>query len=186
MAISKKTLYTIFILKFFFSISLIFWTIKITLGAGVGSDDDNSFLSDYKTVNENYNKIVEENKLFNSKYIITAIINEKTIDNLSYKDIFLSQRNIKQRTKRKNILNNGTNVIKLLIKDKMTNKIIDKIDANIAFTRPSTHNGDIKFKINRSNKSTTFNIDAKAYWNIMGEVKIKDNIGHFYIKTNSK
>ena len=59
MAISKKTVYSLFILKFFFSISLIFWTIKITLTAGVGTDDDNSFLSSYSNLNENYNKLLK-------------------------------------------------------------------------------------------------------------------------------
>jgi hypothetical protein len=186
MAISKRTVYTLFILKFFFSIALIFWTIKITLGAGVGQDDDNSFLSDYKNVNENYNKIVRQNEIFNNKYSITLIINNKQLDNLSYDDLFLSQRNIKDRSERKNILKQDTNNLILIVKNKQTKQIVKDVEATITITKPSSHDGDVTFNINKSNKNIKFILKDKSYWNIMGLVKINNDQGHFYIKTNSR
>ena len=186
MAISKKTVYSLFILKFFFSISLIFWTIKITLTAGVGTDDDNSFLSSYSNLNENYNKIAKNNKLFLEKYTIDAIINNKKIKNLTYNDVFLSQRSVKSREERKNILNYNKNTMQLIIHNKQTNEIVKNISASIVLTRPSTHANDIKFDIKHSNEEYSFNLDVKAYWNMMGIIKIDEYEGHFYIKTNSK
>lgn len=182
---SKRTTYAIFLAKFMFSLALIFWTIKMTLGAGVGLDDDNTFMSDYHTVDDNYNKIVIKNMIFNKKYDSKLFINGVDIGKLNYSDIYLSQRVIKRRTIRKDILKLSENKIKLNVIDKSTNKIVQNIEATIVFTMPSTHEFDQKIIIKSSDIETTTNIGKKSYWNIMGSIKIGEDEGHFYIKTNA-
>jgi hypothetical protein len=183
---SKRTTYLIFIAKFFFSISLIFWTIKITLTAGVGTDNDNSFLSTYRDISDNYNNIIENNNKFNEKYTTLIKINNEKINELSYSDIYLGQRSVKKRETNKNILTNGSNNIYIEIRDKNTNEIIKDINTSIVFTKPSTHKNDVKIAIKNSNENINFNLKGKSYWNIMGVINIDKNEGYFFIKTNSK
>ena len=184
--LSKRTIYTIFLSKFIFSLALIFWTIKMTLGAGVGLDDDNTFMSTYHNVDDNYNKIILSNDKFNKIYSTHLIINGKDIGELTYDDIYLSQRIIKKRTIRKNILKLKENDIKLIVKNIKTNKIVKNVDSTIVFTMPSSHKYDQTIKISNTQKSYKVNIGKLSYWNIMGSVNIDDNTGHFYIKTNAK
>lgn len=183
---TKKTIYTIFLAKFVFSLALIFWTIKITMGAGVGLDDDNSFFSNYKDIDTQYNNIMNNNINFNNKYNTNIKINNTAINELSFNDIYLSQRVIQNRKINKNILNVNKNKISIIIRDKITNKIIKDIDVKIKFTRPSTHDDNLNISLQNSNKNINFIINKKAYWNIMGIIKINDDEGQFFIKTNSK
>ena len=184
--LSKKTIYTIFILKFIFSLVLIFWTVYLVVGAGVGKDDDNTFMSTYHKVDDDYNKIVASNNLFNQYYDIQLIINNRQLNNISYKDIFLSQRAVNARKEKKNILKVGKNSIKIILKDKKTDKIIDNIDARIVFTMALTHKYDVKLELNQSNQEKNFNIQKKSYWNIMGIIKVNGYTKNFFIKTNAK
>jgi len=184
--LSKRTIYTIFLAKFAFSLGLIFWTIKMTLGAGVGLDDDNTFMSSYHTVDDNYNKIITSNNKFEKLYSTHLVINGKDIGQLTYDDIYLSQRIIKKRTIRKNILKLNENDIKLIVKNKKTNETVKDVDSTIVFTMPSSHKFDKTVKISNTNESYKVNIGKISYWNIMGSVNINGNTGHFYIKTNAK
>jgi len=187
MAMSRKTVYTLFVLKFTFSLVLIFWTIKMTMGAGVGEDNDNTFLSTYAKVDDSFNEFEINNKKFNSKYDTLITINNEVLNTMDFHDIFLSQRIIKHKKTRKNVLNyNKNNSINIIIKDKKTSQVISDINASVILTRPSTHENDFTLNILKSNNKIDFNITKKAYWNIMGAVKIGDDEGHFYIKTNSK
>ena len=183
--LSKRTIYTIFLAKFLFSLALIFWTIKMTLGAGVGLDDDNTFMSTYHNVDDSYNVIVNNNNKFNKKYNTKLIVNGNDIGPLTYDDIYLSQRVIKDRKNKKNILKLNNNKIVLIVTDKNTNKIVKDIDANIVFTMPSSHDFDVNIKVANSDIEKMVNIGKKSYWNIMGSVKIGDDQGHFFIKTNA-
>jgi len=184
--LSKRTIYTIFLAKFLFSLTLIFWTIKMTLGAGVGLDDDNTFMSTYHNVDDNYNKIVLNNNKFEKLYSAHLIINGKDIGQLTYDDIYLSQRNIKKRTTRKNILKLNENKVVLVINDKKTNQIVDDVNATIVFTMPSSHSYDKTLNILNTKKDYIVNIGKISYWNIMGSINVNGNMGHFYIKTNAK
>jgi len=187
MAMSRKTVYTLFVLKFTLSLLMIFWTIKMTMGAGVGKDNDNTFLSTYAKVDDSFNEFNEHNKIFNNKYDTLITINNEVLNTMDFNDIFLSQRIIKHKKTRKDVLNyKENNSINIIIKDKLTNQIINDINASIILTRPNTHENDFTLSILKSNKQKDFNISKKAYWNIMGAVKIGDDEGHFYIKTNSK
>ncbi len=182
---SKKTLYTIFIAKFLFSISLITWTIMMTLGAGVGKDNDNTFMSYYHDVDENFNQIIVNNDRFSEKYIIEIRINDFILSELSYQDIYLSQRVIKERKDRRNILSTQDNSILVTVKDKNSKKIIENIDVKILFTMPSTHEFNQEIVMKHSNETKKVVLNKKAYWNIMGSIKIGKEIGQFYIKTNA-
>ena len=184
--LSKRTIYIIFLAKFMFSLALIAWTITMTVGAGVGLDDDNTFLSTYHKVDDNFNNIVVSNDSFNKKYEIKLSINGKEIKDLSYDDIFLSQRVIKDRKNRKNILKFGKNDVLLTVIDKSTNNIIKDIDATMMFTMPSTHDFDEKLLITNGDETVIANIGKISHWNIMGTVTINDDKGYFFIKTNAK
>ena len=182
---SRKTTYAIFIAKFLFSLGLIFWTIKMTMSANVGADDDNSFFSTYHKIDDNFNEISAQNDIFKSKYKVILNINEKEFDGLSYDDVFLSQRVMKKKENRRNILNINSNTISIKIIDMKNNKILENYDANVIFTTTINHEDDLKIQVH-PNKKENFNISKKSYWNIMGKITVEDNIGHFYIKTNSK
>ena len=181
---TKTTTYAIFIAKFIFSLGLIFWTIKMTMSANVGADDDNTFFSTYHKIDDNFNEIAKENTLFNSKYEVVININAKQYNGLSFDDIFLSQRIIKKRDDRRNILINGNNKISVNIIDKKTLKPVTDYDGSVIFTTTVDHKDDLEIKL--KNGINNFKILKKSYWNIMGKIQINNNIGHFYIKTNSK
>jgi len=182
--VNKKTTYMIFIAKFVFSLGLIFWTIKMTMSANVGADDDNTFFSTYHKIDDNFNKISAQNELVKAKYKVVLNINGKEFDGLSYDDIFLSQRIVKKRLDRRSILNTGNNKISIKVIDKKTNKEIKNYKVNVVFTTTVDHNDDLKIELKDGINS--FNISKKSYWNIMGKIDIDNKIGHFYIKTNSK
>lgn len=182
---SKRTLYAIFIAKFLFSISLIAWTITMTLGAGVGKDNDNTFMGYYHDVDENFNQIVGNNNKFIEKYDIEVTINDFVLNELSYKDIYLSQRVINERKEKRDILKTSNNKVMIIVKDKITHEIIKNIEAKILFTMPSTHEFNQEVTLVSSNEEKLISLNKKSYWNIMGSIKINDDIGQFYIKTNA-
>lgn len=179
----KWLVYTLFILKFMLSIALIFWTVYMTLQSDVGKDDDNAFLSNQHDIDDNYNKIIEQNNEFNSKYNVKFVFNDEEIIGLSHSDIYLSQRVIKERKIRKNMLHIGKNSVKVYIQDKNANEIKgSKID--ILVTKNTTHAEDVT--LNLTNEiSKEFEIQSFGYWNITGTVEVNGSKGSFYIKTNA-
>lgn len=179
----KWLVYTLFILKFMLSIALIFWTVYMTLQSDVGKDDDNAFLSNQHDVDDNYNKIMEQNNEFNSKYNVKFVFNDEEIIGLSHSDIYLSQRVIKERKIRKNMLHIGKNSVKVYIQDKNANEIKEsKVD--ILVTKNTTHAEDVT--LNLTNEiSKEFEIQSFGYWNITGTVEVNGSKGSFYIKTNA-
>ena len=182
--LSKRTIYTIFLAKFAFSLALIFWTIKMTLGAGVGLDDDNTFMSTYHHVDDNYNEIVLNNNKFEKLYSAHLTINGKDIGQLTYDDIYLSQRVIKKRKDRKDILKVGQNNISMIVIDKKTSKVITDYKTSVIYTTTVNHKNDLTIELKSG--INNFEISKKSYWNIMGKIEVANDIGHFYIKTNSK
>ena len=180
----KWLVYTLFIAKFGLSLALIWWTVYMTLQSDVGSDDDNAFLSTYKDMDDNYNKIIEQNNEFSSKYNVKFVFNKETIYGLTQSDVYLSQRVIQDRKIRKDIINVGENKFSVFIQDKEGNNIVNsKID--ILVTKNTTHAEDVK--LNFVNEDTKiFQIGSKGYWNITGTVEVNGSKGYFYIKTNGK
>ena len=179
----KWLIYSLFILKFFLGLALIWWTVYMTLQSDVGKDDDNAFLSDYHKIDDNYNKMVEENNEFSSKYNVKFLFNTQTIVGLSYHDIYLSQRSIKDRTFRKHMLHVGKNTISVMVQDKAGNELKKK-KVNILVTKNTTHDEDVKLEyIDEDTK--LFEIKSIGYWNITGTVEVNGSKGSFYIKTNA-
>ncbi|MEA3554674.1 MAG: hypothetical protein U9R39_09810 [Campylobacterota bacterium] len=180
----KWLIYSLFILKFVLGLGLIYWTIYMTLQSDVGEDDDNAFLSSYHQVDDSFNKIVADNKIFETVYNIKFDLNDETIIGLSYDDIFLSQRAIQNRKTRKNILKVGDNNFNINVQDKNGNEIKDvKID--ILVTKSTNHKEDIKLFFNNEN-TKNFKINSIGYWNITGTIEVDKYKGTFYIKTNAK
>ena len=166
------------------TLAMIIWTTVMAMKAGAGLDEDSAFLSNYHTVDKDFNKIMKSNRAFESKYNIKFIFNNNEIIGLTYKDIYLGQRSIAKRKSRKNLLNIGKNNLTILIQDKhgktIKNKTID-----LLLTQAITHDNDIKLNFKNEDKKK-FDIEALGYWNITGVITIGDNNGYFYIKTNAK
>ncbi len=180
----KWLIYALFILKFIIGLYLIYWTIYMTLQSDVGKDVDNAFLSTYHHIDDDFNKLVIDNNLFEKEYNVKFELNDETIIGLTYNDIYLSQRVIQDRKIRKNILKVGDNTFKISVQDKNGN-MIKNDHIEILITKATNHTEDVKLKfINEDTKH--FNIKSKGYWNITGTIKVKDKIGKFYIKTNAK
>jgi hypothetical protein len=180
----KWLIYNLFILKFILGLGLIYWTIYMTLQSDVGEDDDNAFLSTYHNVDTNFNKIINSNKLFESKYNIKFDFNDEMIVGLSYKDVYLSQRAIQDRKIRKNILKVGNNSFTVSVQDKNGNEIKNK-KINILITKSTNHKEDVTLDFNRFD-TKEFKINSIGYWNITGTVEVDGIKGTFYIKTNAK
>ncbi len=181
---NKWLLYTIFVAKFVSGLGLIVWTVYMTMQAGVGEDDDNSFLSTYHSVDDNYNDIVLSNAKINSKYDIQFKLNDEVINGVSHKDVFLAQRAISQRKIRKNILKYGTNKFDVLVHDRDGNKINDA-KINMLVTMATTHEYDKKLDF-KDGQNDSFELTHIGYWNITGTIDINDEKGFFFIKTNAK
>jgi len=180
----KWLIYTLFILKFVSGLGLIWWTVYMTLQSDVGKDDDNAFLSSHHDVDTNYNKIVEQNNEFSSKYNVKFVFNDEEVYGLSHQDVFLSQRVIQDRKIRKDMINVGENKFSVYIQDKEGNTVSKK-NIEILVTKNTTHKEDVKLSF-KNEDSKTFEIKSKGYWNITGTVEVKDSKGYFYIKTNGK
>ena len=180
----KWLIYGLFILKFLIGLYLIYWTVYMTFQSDVGQDEDNAFLNTYHKIDRGFNEIAKQNIDFATKYNIKFNLNNEKIIGLSYDDVFLAQRVIKDRNIRKNILKVGTNKFTIQVQDKQGNEIKNKT-INILITKSTNHLEDIKLKfINEDSK--TFMIKSKGYWNITGTVEVDGLKGSFYIKTNAK
>ena len=180
---SKPLLYGIFIVKFLFGLALIGWTLMVVMSSDVGLDDDNAFLSTYHHVDRNFNGMVNSNIKFENKYNLKFYLNNEVIDGLTVKDVFLSQRVIKNRKNRKNILKIGNNHFSytLTTKDK---KEVDDVKMDMLITMTTNHIYDKRLDFKK--KTEIFNIDKQGYWNITGSIEIGDDKGYFFIKTNAK
>jgi len=179
----KWLVYTLFILKFLLSIALIFWTVYMTLQSDVGSDDDNAFLSTQKVMDDRYNTIIEQNNKFSSKYNVKFVFNDTEIIGLTHQDIYLSQRNIKERTLRKNMLSVGENSVSVYIQDKNGNAI-KKSNIEILVTKNTTHIEDVTLEF-KDETTKKFMIQSMGYWNITGTLEVDGSKGYFYLKTNA-
>jgi len=180
----KEYVYILFVLKFLLGIALIYWTIATTLTSDVGKDADNAFLSTYRDVDRDFNKLMLQNKSFESKYNIKFVFNNQEIFGLSHEDVFLSQRAVQARTIRKDMVNVGKNEFSIFIQDKQGNVISNKY-INILVTKNTTHAEDVKLKY-KNEDTKTFDIHSIGYWNITGSVEVDGEKGFFYIKTNAK
>ena len=181
----KTTVYALFIFKFLFSLSLIWWTITMTLSSNVGKDDDNAFLSSYHDIDKNYNAMSVQNDAFNKKYNIKLILNGEIINKMDFTDIRLGQRSVALRTNNKLILKLGQNIFSYEIRDIKTNTIV-KSKLKLLVTMTTNHLYDKSIEMNNDKPLASFNLTHQGYWNITGTVEVGTDKGYLFIKTNAR
>jgi hypothetical protein len=178
-------------LAFFFLIfggtfSMIVWTVKSAVETPVY--DDKSFLSSYHDVDDNFNKMMVRNHHFNTLYDVQIKVNDK-VRGMEIKDAFLGQRSLEKQSNNQNMLKVGNNSISIVVTDKKNSQIVS--DANVSFqiTRAIEDMYDIDlntFTYENDTYSTNAKIDLAGNWNIYGTIKVLDEIGYLYIKTNTQ
>lgn len=176
-----------FIGIFSFVFGMIIWT--IVSATKVPVYEDKSFLRTYQDVDENFNDIVNSNKIFSSKYNLKFFINGKDVG-LTTSDINYSQRVLEKKSIHKDLLKEGTNNIKVVVEDKAGKKL-DGIDISLIITKSISDDADKifntnSFKLENDEYKTTFNIENINNWNITGKITTKDNsTAYIYVKTNA-
>lgn len=184
----KRNYWPLFFIGIFsFTLGMIIWTIYSAVQTPV--HEDNTFLKSYQDIDKDFNKIVESNNLFLTKYDFKIKINKKEFG-LVFNDMFLSQRVLEEKSNHKNIFINGNNKIYVEIIDKETLKPVDNAVINLGITRPTNNNNsqsysneDIKYLDGKY--SLDFTLPLKGNWNITGTFKIGDNIGYLFIKSDA-
>ena len=184
----KRNYWPLFFIGIFsFAFGMIVWTINSAIKVPV--HDDKTFLSSYHDLDRDFNKIVDSNKAFEKKYRLELTINKRVFD-IIYKDMFLAQRAIEEKSTHKDIFLNGKNLIKVAVLDKKTNTFVKDFDIQIRVSRPTSHDHTVDL----SNKDFTkdengykLNIDLpfKGNWNITGKIFVGEDAGYFYIKSNA-
>ena len=172
----------LFIGIFGFTFAMIIWTIVSAVNTPV--HEDKSFLSTYHNIDSDYNKIVESNNIFKTKYNINIKINNASFG-LDINDVFASQRVLDKKSKHKDIFQKGKNILIVELSDK--NGV--EVDALMKFkiTRGTNAYSDIDISNEENNKKElTFDLKAVGNWNIMGTIETQDKSkGYFYIKSNA-
>ncbi len=183
----KRNYWPLFFIGIFsFVFSMIIWTIMSATKAPV--IEDKSFMKKYQDVDDNYNTMMDSNKLFLSKYDLELNLNGKTFP-LTTEDIKYSQRVIEKISQHKDILKVGQNDMKIIISDKITK---DKKDASIelVITKVMSNDSDVVLKnenFQNSNgvNSSTFELKEANNWIITGSFTVDGIVGYIYIKTNA-
>ncbi|WP_421715914.1 hypothetical protein [Arcobacter arenosus] len=177
----KRNYWPLFFIGIFsFVFAMIVWTIMSASKVPVNKDE--TFLTSYQDVDNNYNKIVHSNENFENKYDFKLSVNGKQFG-LVYKDMFLAQRVIEKVSKHKDIFNFGTkNEVNITVSDKKTGKNIENFDVKLRISRPTNHDATMDF----NEKQFKVDLPLKGNWNITGQVKVADDIGYFYIKSNAR
>ncbi len=174
----KKNYWPLFFIGIFsFVFSMIVWTIVKTTSIPI--IEDKSFMKKYQDVDENYNKMMDSNALFLSKYNFELTINEKTFG-LTTDDIKLGQRVVEKYSQHKNILKVGQNNLKVVVTDKVTN---EKKDVKIQLIISKTISADSDMILNNDNSS--FEIKEPNNWIITGDFIVDGIVGYIFIKTNA-
>ncbi len=176
----------LFISIFSFTLGMIIWTIMSAIKVPVHEDE--AFLKSYHDLDRDFNDVVESNKKFLLKYDFKILINKKEFD-LVMSDMFLSQRVIEEKSKHKDIFNNGKNTIIISAKDK--NGIEQKdMEISLRVSRPTNHNNTIdftnsEFKFLDNKFNLELELPLKGNWNITGNFKIGNDTGYLFIKSNA-
>jgi len=184
----KRNYWPLFFIGIFsFVFSMIIWTIYSATNTPV--HEDKTFLKSYQDLNKDFNDVVDANQKFLDKYSFKLNINKSEFD-LEFKDVFLSQRVIEERSIHKDIFNMGDNFITISIKDKNTDKIIEDVKIAINITRPTNDNDILDFTnedfiFENGVYENKFKLPFKGNWNITGTFKIGNDTGYFFIKSNA-
>ena len=183
----KRNYWPLFFIGIFgFTFAMIIWTIKSAVSVPV--IEDKSFMKKYQDVDDNYNTMMDSNKLFSSKYDLELTLNGKVFP-LTTEDIKFSQRVIEKYSPHKNLLKVGNNSLKVVIIDKNTN---EKKDAIINLTISKTISADSDQLLTNENftnsdkiYTSNFEIKESNNWIITGDFIVDGINGYIYIKTNA-
>jgi hypothetical protein len=175
-----------FIGLFSFGLGMVIWTVynagKLTI------QEDQTFLNTYRNVDDNFNAIAQSNVDFLQNYEFELNINNNTFP-LSYEDAFYSQRVIQKKSLHKNVLKHeGENTIAVIVKDKISNEVIENVQIALRITSATDNKKDIDldaFDFKNNQHQTQFNIPNQGNWNITGVITTNDHKGYFLIKTNA-
>lgn len=184
----KRNYWPLFFIGIFsFVFAMIVWTIMSASKVPINKDE--TFMSSYYDVDQNYNKIVASNFNFEKKYDFKLTINNNEFP-LTFNDMFLAQRVIEEKSNHKDIFKLGQNEIKFSVKDRINGNQIDSLDIKIRVSRPTSHDNTQDYTIDNFIKENAIyklntNLPLKGNWNITGQVKIGNDIGYFYIKSNA-
>ncbi len=178
-------------LLFFFLIfggtfSMIIWTVKSAVNTPVY--EDKSFMSSYHDVDDKFNEMMSKNHRFNLLYDVQVKVNDRTVG-MEIKDAFLGYRSLEKQSSNQNMLTLGENLISVMVTDKKSNQTLS--DANVSFqiTRAIEDMYDINlnaFSYDNGAYNATAKIDLAGNWNILGTVKVAEDMAYLYIKTNTK
>lgn len=177
----------LFIGLFSFTFSMIIWTIYSAVNTPVHEDE--TFLKSYQDLDENYNEVVNANKVFKSKYNFEIVINENKKFDLVIDDMFMAQRVIEKKSLHKNAFVKGSNTLSVYVTDKQGN-VVDNLDISLRVSRPTNHKSTIDFKnedFKQENGKYVTNIELplKGNWNVTGKFTVSNNPGYFYIKSDA-
>jgi len=175
-----------FIGIFSFTFSLIIWT--VVSSKKIQIEEDESFMQKYQDMDENYNEIMTSNLIFTSKYDFIININGKDFP-LTIEDIRYSQRVLKLKSQHKNLFKLGENTISVVVLDKNTKELQD-VDFDIKVTKSNTKKNDMylnknNFELVDNKYVTTFTIKDENNWNVTGSVKVNEDRGYIFIKSNA-
>lgn len=179
----KRNLWPLlFIAIFGFTFSMIVWTIVKSSQANLDTDD--SFVSNYHNVDENYNEMIIQTQKFLTKYDMKLISNQKDIA-LDNNDMFLRQA--AKNKNHENLFVVGDNKLIFLISDKQ-GQIQSNVSIKAVFTS-STSNSQKqiidKLVFADGKYVANLKIDKIGNYNISGEVSIGSEKAYFFIKSNA-
>ncbi|NPA60697.1 MAG: hypothetical protein GXO06_00235 [Epsilonproteobacteria bacterium] len=178
MKIEKYKLWLLFFFIIFgFTFGMIIWTVKSAEDTPVY--EDRSFLSNYHTVDDNFNQIVNDNMEFSKKYRVVFNINGNTIDGLDISDIYLGQRSIEKRGRHKGFLHFGSgNSISVSIRDMDSGDIVDSASVHLLLSKAIDSKGDMEFNSSIVDgyeyRFNGIDIPYRGYWNLNAKLIIGD------------
>ena len=186
MKIQKYHFWLLFFFVIFgFTFGMIVWTVKSAVNTPVY--EDRSFLSSYHVVDDDYNKMMEDNRNFMQNYDVLFDINGHKVG-LEISDIFLGQRSLKKEHKHRDFLNVGQNSIAISVVDKNSSNSIKDAKIELLLTRAIKDNGDLdikSFEFQDNRYKTIATVPMKGHWNLTGKITVDNQIGYFFIKTNT-
>jgi len=190
MKIQKYHLWLLFFFIIFgFTFGMIIWTVKSAQNTPVY--EDRSFLSSYHSVDDKFNDMMSDNKEFSKKYDVEFNINGNRVDGLDVRDIYLGQRSLEKSGRHKDFLNFGDkNTILVSIKEKNSSKVVEGAKIYLLLSKAIDSKGDMELNSSKLDggvyKFTNIDIPYRGYWNLNAKLIVDDNIGYFFIKTNTK
>jgi len=183
----KRNYWPLFFIGIFsFTMGMIVWTIMSAVKVPV--HEDRSFLKKYQEVDSSYNDIMISNKVFLSKYDVEFMLNSKKFG-LETDDIKYSQRVLEKRTLHRDLLHKGQNSLVINVLDKKTKEKKELIIL-LNVTKSIANDSDIlltnkEFSNSSNSYSSKFDINDENNWNITGSIKVGNDTGYIYIKTNA-